>query len=100
MNFPGSVPAGHPLLQGESWQRRHLDASSIAVLKLKPFSISSPYSFFVILLMVVSHSFYMINFMVFHLRLGRSDVQPALFFSEFLKKESSGIVAGHSENIA
>jgi hypothetical protein len=43
MNLPGSVPAGHPWLQGASWHRRHLAASSIAVLWVKPGSASAVY---------------------------------------------------------
>ena len=43
INFAGSVPAGQLWLHGASWQRRHLDASYIAVLGLKPATASDVY---------------------------------------------------------
>jgi hypothetical protein len=50
MNFPGSVPAGQPALQGASAHNRHLAASSIAVLGVKPDTASAVYLAFTTLL--------------------------------------------------
>src|SRR5690554_2746218 len=58
IKLPGSVPAGHPLLQGASTHNRQRSASSLAVRRLNPYclSASSVYLFFSTLLNAF-HSF-------------------------------------------